>query len=719
MHRRLSACIVAAIVMTALVSGCISDGDDEGEPSGPSILDGLEPARGDVATVLETVDDPRVAADLVVIAELFNLTFPDQAAMMAERSGGNGSTTSNVAIHIWGDPHVRENLFTEVLFHTANEGDAIAAALNGRTLPSSSLATQADLARAMLAYGPSFNNRNAAWAMLTAIDLGGGTVGGEGAWSTCNYVYTSPLVLDMDGDGRLAASGGEWLPHPLGWSEVIRPFDLDGDGYEELTEWVGPGDGLLTTWTPASDAPLTANHLFGDAEGHANGYAKLAGQDIDGDGHIKAGELDGLSVWQDADGDAKPGTGEVRTAKELRITDIRLEHRQLRSAFVMDGKERLVWDWYPNALEAMRAPADAGGASPVIPFVAIGGLSRTAREASSGMASGESSRMTPEQLKTAGLGGMELVTVLDTGTAVLIGKGLNVSGAAIPGGSVLTMAMVHTDASGALVVRKIPLDVRDVQAVVPTPNMMALIVVTDGGGRLLEVELANSTVHTLFETPNDAGKASFRFGGALSVHEGRVYGWGAFHDPEGRVLSECVASFPWEGGHLTLHHDLRALFKAAGIAPTVGTVYSNESLMFASYEKDVGLWTPTDGRMQRVDGGTSFRGMWASSRGTLCLLKRPQGDRVEAVLYQPGGEPRSLGTGDFHYPVLSAHGKAAAVATYDIANMTMDILVGHPATKWVLVSLLEDVPIGPLRLSDEGRWYAHISSSGLVVDKVS
>jgi hypothetical protein len=298
---------------------------------------------------------------------------------------------------------------------------------------------------------------------------------------------------------------------------------------------------------------------------------------------------------------------------------------------------------------------------------------------------------------------------------VLIGRRNGTAGAAIPGGSVLTMHTVQTDASGALVVRHIPLGVRDVQAVVPTPNMMALLVVADGGSRLLEVGLANSSVHTLVETPIEAGKAGFRFGGALSVHDGRVFNWGAFHDAEGRLASEGVASFPWEGGCLTIHHDLRALFKAAGITPTVGSVYSNESLMFASYEKDVGLWTPEGGAMHRVDGGTAFRGMWASSRGTLCLLKRPQGDDVEAVLYQPGGEPRSLGAGNFHYPVLSAHGEAASVASYDIANMTMDVLVSHAATKWALVPLLDDVPIGPLRLSDEGAFYAHLSSDGLVV----
>jgi hypothetical protein len=87
------------------------------------------------------------------------------------------------------------------------------------------------------------------------------------------------------------------------------------------------------------------------------------------------------------------------------------------------------------------------------------------------------------------------------------------------------------------------------------------------------------------------------------------------------------------------------------------------------------------------------------------------------MLYRGGSIPHlsSLGAGDYTYPMLSAHSKAAAVATCDWANFTMTYRIAHPANKWALDPVLSAVPIGPLRLSDEGVCYAYFSSQGLTV----
>jgi hypothetical protein len=44
-----------------------------------------------------------------------------------------------------------------------------------------------------------------------------------------------PIVIDLDGDGVEIS--------PLGGSAAR--FDYDGDGFEELSAWVGKDDGLL------------------------------------------------------------------------------------------------------------------------------------------------------------------------------------------------------------------------------------------------------------------------------------------------------------------------------------------------------------------------------------------------------------------------------------------------------------------------------------------
>ena len=118
----------------------------------------------------------------------------------------------------------------------------------------------------------------------------------------------SPLVLDMDRDGALGASDGRWLPHPASLDGPYVRFDMDGDGYPDLTEWMTPGDALLCrTLTPS-----TARDFFGSIDGWPDGFARLAAEfDADTNGVIEGAERDGLFVWEDADGDAVPDAGEV------------------------------------------------------------------------------------------------------------------------------------------------------------------------------------------------------------------------------------------------------------------------------------------------------------------------------------------------------------------------------------------------------------------------
>jgi hypothetical protein len=162
------------------------------------------------------------------------------------------------------------------------------------------------------------------------------------------YDTSTPIVLDMDGDGKLEASHGEWLPHNLRKQAKLEAFDINGDGFDELVEWVGPNDGLLLTYTPGEK--VSGKNLFGFALGFTDGFEQLSTLDKNNDRKLSGDELHTLSVWQDKNGNALADAGEVSSVTELGITEISLAHSNLMSSFVQNGKNKVMWDWHPVLL---------------------------------------------------------------------------------------------------------------------------------------------------------------------------------------------------------------------------------------------------------------------------------------------------------------------------------------------------------------------------------
>jgi hypothetical protein len=191
----------------------------------------------------------------------------------------------------------------------------------------------------------TYNNRSYGYkyANTTKTTIKITTNGHE--YSLSEKVYTSPLVLDMDGNGALQASNGKWLPHKYTGGKVVE-FDMDGDGFMDLVEWVGPQDGLLVQYTGGE---INGNNLFGSCDSRFDhGYEKLSLLDSNNDGVITGEELNTLSVWRDENGNAKADDGEIVSVKELGITSIGAKGDfNLVSSFVQNGQTKKVWDWFP------------------------------------------------------------------------------------------------------------------------------------------------------------------------------------------------------------------------------------------------------------------------------------------------------------------------------------------------------------------------------------
>ena len=121
-----------------------------------------------------------------------------------------------------------------------------------------------------------------------------------------------PLVLDLDGDGIETSSLTQGGVH----------FDMDGDGFAEMSGWVGADDGLLVLDRDGNGKIDDISELFGAPGG--SGFGELRLLDDDASGVIDAGDVvfDKLQVWRDLNQDGVSQTGELFSLDELGITSI-------------------------------------------------------------------------------------------------------------------------------------------------------------------------------------------------------------------------------------------------------------------------------------------------------------------------------------------------------------------------------------------------------------
>jgi hypothetical protein len=91
--------------------------------------------------------------------------------------------------------------------------------------------------------------------------------------------FTTPLVLDLDGDGiELTSVNG-----------ATAFFDVGVDGFAEATGCVAADDGLLVLDVNGNGRIDNGSELFGDQTGHAHGFLALAQHDDNGDGVVDEG----------------------------------------------------------------------------------------------------------------------------------------------------------------------------------------------------------------------------------------------------------------------------------------------------------------------------------------------------------------------------------------------------------------------------------------------
>lgn len=162
-----------------------------------------------------------------------------------------------------------------------------------------------------------------------------------------------PLVLDINGTGKITAAKNEWLAHsPKFYGEFASTFDFTGDGIADKCEWMSENpDAFLCM--PVAGQVTGVTELFGNLGGYANGFDKLSALcDADGNGVVEGSELDGVMLWIDSNRNGVCDAGELHTLAEYGVAKLYTEQKNFVGKYeTADGQTHTMWSWWPTVAQ--------------------------------------------------------------------------------------------------------------------------------------------------------------------------------------------------------------------------------------------------------------------------------------------------------------------------------------------------------------------------------
>ena len=163
-------------------------------------------------------------------------------------------------------------------------------------------------------------------------------------------VRHDPIAIDLDGNGKI-----DLTTTP----ETCVTFDVAGHGRPQRIQWLARGhDGWLCEDKDGDGKITSGDEMFGTAGGYADGFEKLAHRDVNHDGVISGGELDGLSVWIDKNGNGVTDPGELIAVRDAGVESITIPVFGLRSTAVVHGHRRICEDVWPQLWDQLARGRD-------------------------------------------------------------------------------------------------------------------------------------------------------------------------------------------------------------------------------------------------------------------------------------------------------------------------------------------------------------------------
>ena len=280
------------------------------------------------------------------------------------------------------------------------------------------------------------------------------------------------------------------------------------------------------------------------------------------------------------------------------------------------------------------------------------------------------------------------------------------------------LVVLNSDDMDNVRVRHFPIPVAEATNVLTIPGREGVIIVGDGGSKILELDFSTGIIATLYaSTPGEAG---FRAGAHGSVSEGHLYIWGAFHSATGAAVREGIVEIPLAGGPMVALTSSGEIVSQIPVSALGGSLVAPDSCFFVGRSDSVSIMKLVGDEVVEIDSGDVFHGLWGSRHRVLFILEREDVDSPQVLLHDTlTNTTTPIASGDYSYPVLSGDGSTVVFAEYDYEHGLMTYYLAAEDDGFAMHELLQNVPIGPLRLSLGGKFYAYLSVNGLTVGQVA
>jgi Calx-beta domain len=132
-----------------------------------------------------------------------------------------------------------------------------------------------------------------------------------------NYIFVSPIAIDLNGDGVKTVS-----------IDAGVTFDLLNTGNAVNVGWLSGEDGFLAIDKNHNGTIDDRSELFGGSVGE--GFAQLASFDSNGDGQVNSQDslFGDLAIWQDANVNGKTEAGELKSLAAASIASLNVAYSQ-------------------------------------------------------------------------------------------------------------------------------------------------------------------------------------------------------------------------------------------------------------------------------------------------------------------------------------------------------------------------------------------------------